>query len=224
MHLMASDRQQLEPWVQDANRNGTVGSPHSSVITQKSQLRRQLRQSRAAISIAERQSAAWAVTHYPQILRQLRRGKKIALYVAVASEFPTWPLIFLALRRGCLVYLPVVPQVGRQLSFVRLDQNSVWQRGSYNIPVPVHTEYCNPRDLDTVFVPLLGFDKSLARLGQGGGFYDTTFAFRRNRQSWKKPRLLGLAFECQRVAALPCEPWDLRLDGLATELTCYRPL
>ncbi|MGL6040215.1 MAG: 5-formyltetrahydrofolate cyclo-ligase [Deefgea sp.] len=194
------------------------------MITQKSHLRRQLRQSRAAISIAERQSAAWAVIHYRQILRQLRRGKKIALYTAVASEFPTWPLIFTALRRGCFVYLPVVPKSGRQLSFVRLDQNSVWQQGAFNIPVPTHSEYCKARDLDTVFVPLLGFDESLARLGQGGGFYDTTFSFRRNRQSWKKPRLIGLAFECQRVAALPCEPWDLRLDGLATELACYRPL
>ncbi len=192
------------------------------MITQKSQLRRQLRQSRAAISIVNRQSAAWAVSHYPQVLQQLRRGKKIALYVPVGSEFSAWPLIFLALRRGCLVYLPVVPESGRMLHFVRLDQNSVWQVGAYKIPVPFHAERCRARDLDTVFVPLLGFDESLARLGQGGGFYDTTFAFRRYRRSWKKPRLIGLAFECQRVAALPCEAWDLRLDGIATELAFYR--
>jgi len=194
------------------------------VITQKSQLRRQLRQTRAAISIANRQSAAWTVTHYPQILQKLRRGKKIALYVAVGSEFSAWPLIFLALRRGCLVYLPVVPALGRKLSFVRLDQHSVWQNGAYNIPIPFHTEACQARDLDVVFVPLLGFDQALARLGQGGGFYDTTFAFRRNRQSWKKPRLIGLAFEAQRVAVLPSEPWDLHLDAIATERAYYRPV
>jgi 5-formyltetrahydrofolate cyclo-ligase len=193
------------------------------VKIQKSQLRRQLRQSRAAISIADRQSAAWSVTRRPQILRQLRRGKKIALYVAVGSEFPTWPLIFTALQRGCLVYLPVVPQSDRQLRFVRLDQNSIWQQGAFNIPEPTHSESCNPRKLDTVFVPLLGFDASLARLGQGGGFYDTTFAFRRGRISWKKPRLIGLAFECQRVTNLPTEPWDLRLDAIATESNCFFP-
>ncbi|MBM5572876.1 MULTISPECIES: 5-formyltetrahydrofolate cyclo-ligase [Deefgea] len=194
------------------------------MITQKSQLRRQLRQIRAAISIADRQSAAWAVTHCPQILQKLRRGKKIALYVAVGSEFSAWPLIFLALRRGCLVYLPVVPAVGRKMSFVRLNQDSVWQIGAYNIPIPFHTEHCQARNLDVVFVPLLGFDQSLARLGQGGGFYDTTFTFRRNRQSWKKPCLIGLAFESQRVGALPSEPWDLRLDAIATELAYYRPV
>lgn len=193
-------------------------------MTQKSQLRRLLRQRRAAISIEERQSAAWATTHYPQILQKLRRGKKIALYVPMGSEFPTWPLIFLALQRGCLVYLPIVPKSGRQLSFVRLDHNARWQLGAFNIPIPSNTEQCLARNLDTVFVPLLGFDASLARLGQGGGFYDTTFAFRRMRKSWLKPRLIGLAFDCQRVDTLPCEPWDLRLDAMATERAWLRRL
>ena len=197
------------------------GKPSFSVNTQKSQLRRQLRQRRAAISIEERQSAAWVITHYPQILQKLRRGKKIALYVPVGSEFPTWPLIFLALQRGCLVYLPIVPKLGRQLSFVRLDQNARWQLGAFNIPIPFNTEQCLAKNLDTVFVPLIGFDAALARLGQGGGFYDTTFAFRRMRKSWLKPRLIGLAFDCQRVDSLPSEPWDLRLDGMVTELACW---
>lgn len=195
-----------------------------SVITPKSQLRRQLRQRRAALSLTQRQSAAWVITHYPQILQKLRRGKKIALYVPVGSEFPSWPLIFLALQRGCLVYLPIVPQSGRQLSFVRLDQNARWQIGAFNIPIPFNTEQCQVRDLDTVFVPLLGFDASLARLGQGGGFYDTTFAFRRGRKSWLKPRLIGLAFDCQRVENLPCEPWDLQLDAIASESSWLRRL
>ncbi len=200
------------------------GKPSFSVITQKSQLRRQLRQRRAAISIAQRQSAAWVITHYPQILQKLRRGKKIALYVPVGSEFPTWPLIFLALQRGCFVYLPIVPSSGRQLRFVRLDQNSRWQLGAFNIPIPQHPEQCSAKDLDSVFVPLVGFDTTLARLGQGGGFYDTTFAFRRTRKSWLKPRLIGLAFACQQVDALPSEPWDLQLDAIATELAWLRRL
>ena len=198
------------------------GKPPFSVITQKSELRRQLRQNRAAISIAQRQSAAWVITHYPQILQKLRRGKKIALYVPVGSEFSTWPLIFLALQRGCLVYLPTIPKSGRQLSFVRLDQNAHWQLGLFNIPIPHHTEHCPARDLDTVFVPLIGFDTTLARLGQGGGFYDTTFAFRRMRKSWLKPALIGLAFTCQQVEIVPSEPWDLRLDAIVTELSWLR--
>ena len=61
-------------------------------------------------------------------------------------------------------------------------------------------------------MPLLGFDAQGGRLGQGGGYYDSTFAFRRLRQHWKKPRLVGLAFACQQVQTLPHEAWDVRLD------------
>ncbi|WP_308418769.1 5-formyltetrahydrofolate cyclo-ligase [Chitinibacter sp. GC72] len=183
----------------------------------KVELRSRLRKIRSAILPAQRQAAAWAVTRSKPVLQRLRPGKSIALYVPVGSEFPSWPLIFTALQRGCKVYLPRTPRFGRQLEFVRLNSQSQWQIGPYNIPVPSHPEVCSPRKLDTVFVPLLGFDSQLARLGQGGGYYDATFAFRRLRRQWRKPKLIGLAFSSQRLAQLPLEPWDLRLDAVQTE-------
>ncbi|WP_410499812.1 5-formyltetrahydrofolate cyclo-ligase [Chitinibacter sp. S2-10] len=183
----------------------------------KSELRRQLRRARAAIDPQQRQAAAWEVTRSIPILRRLRRGKKIAVYVPVGGEFPAWPLILTALHRGCAVYLPQVPRFGRHLKFVRLNAHSRWQMGKFNIPVPDHAEHCPPRALDTVFMPLLGFDAKLARLGQGGGYYDTTFAFRRQRRQWQKPKLIGLAFAVQQVDHLPAESWDLHLDAIQTE-------
>jgi 5-formyltetrahydrofolate cyclo-ligase len=192
-------------------------------IQAKSELRRQLRRARSAISPQQRQTAAWAITRSNPVLRRLRRGKKIALYVPVGSEFPAWPLILTALHRGCQVYLPQTPRSGRRLIFVRLDHRSSWQRGLFSIPVPIHFEHCRAQDLDTVFVPLLGFDSQLARLGQGGGYYDTTFAFRRLRRAWQKPKLIGLAFALQQLDCLPIEAWDLRLDALQTECKYLLP-
>ena len=186
-------------------------------MLEKSHLRRELRRQRAAIAPAQRLAAAWAITYYPQILQKLRKGRKVAFYIAVAGEFPTWPLIFLALRRGCEVYLPVTPKRGRRLSFVRLNEQSQWHRGKFNIPVPSHTQQCPVRDLDSVFVPLLGFVDSGLRLGQGGGYYDFTFAFRRLRQIYLRPNLIGVAFACQQLVELPREPWDLLLDAVVTE-------
>lgn len=180
-------------------------------------LRRHLRAARVAITPEQRLAAAWSVARSPNILRRLRRGQKIALYVPVASEFPTWPLILQAMQRGCEVYLPRTPRFGRQLQFVRLDHQSRWQLGQFGIPVPCHTQICHPKLLDTVFVPLVGFDLKMARLGQGGGYYDTTFAFRRLRRLWQKPKLIGLAFSVQQLANIPTEPWDLHLDAVQTE-------
>ena len=55
------------------------------------------------------------------------------------------------------------------------------------------------------------------RLGMGGGFYDRALGFRRQRRHWMGPRLVGFAFECQRADSVFAEPWDVRLDALATE-------
>ncbi len=211
----------LNLWVQDANRyRHSREAP--SVMSQSSTLdkaavRRHLRQARKGISLQDRQAAAWKVIHTPGIQRILRPGRKIALYVPMGSEFPTWPLLLLALQRRCQVYLPHTPTRGRQLGFVRLNEDSQWTFGPYQIPVPVHPEWCSPKQLDAVFVPLVGFDRRLARMGQGGGFYDYTFAFRRARRHWRKPLLIGLAFACQEYPQLPLEPWDLQLDCLISE-------
>ncbi|GAB7127934.1 5-formyltetrahydrofolate cyclo-ligase [Silvimonas sp. JCM 19000] len=197
--------------------------PDPQALTDKAALRRTLRQRRVAIDDATRRTASLAVMRQIRSAGLLRRGRNIAIYVPMGSELSTWPLILAALKAGCRVFLPETPRPGkgRHLEFVRFDEASRWHQGAYGIPVPVHTHYCAPRDLDLVFLPLLGFDAVLGRMGQGGGYYDTTFAFRRARRHWKKPQLIGVAFDCQRVDALPLDPWDLRLDKIFTETGHY---
>ena len=75
---------------------------------------------------------------------------------------------------------------------------------------------------DVVFMPLLGFDLRGFRIGMGGGFYDASLAFLGRRRSWRRPRLIGLAFEAQRVDRLPEDEWDIPLDGVLTERRYYR--
>ncbi|HID00312.1 MAG TPA: 5-formyltetrahydrofolate cyclo-ligase [Piscirickettsiaceae bacterium] len=66
-----------------------------------------------------------------------------------------------------------------------------------------------------VITPLVAFDANGSRLGMGGGFYDRTFACKRNGRH--KPLLIGWAHACQEVAHLPRQPWDVPLDGVITE-------
>ena len=64
-------------------------------------------------------------------------------------------------------------------------------------------------------MPLVGFDEAGHRIGMGKGFYDRTFAFRRNKR--RQPALVGLAHECQQVAGgITPSVWDVSLDALAT--------
>ena len=187
----------------------------SSHSQDKAALRRVLRQRRQAIGAAAR---ARAERRFMTAARRwLKPGRKIGAYVAVGSEAPTAKLIELALARRCQVYVPQVPERGRLLRFVRVLPNSRWHTAHYAIPVPKlqgRQRGVRASQLAVVFVPLLGFDATLTRMGQGGGYYDASFAFRRQRT---QPRLIGLAYACQQVALLPRDAWDLRLDAVLTE-------
>jgi 5-formyltetrahydrofolate cyclo-ligase len=77
------------------------------------------------------------------------------------------------------------------------------------------------RELDLILLPLVAFDESGQRLGMGGGFFDRSLAFLAWRQHWRKPHLIGLAYDFQKVAALPREPWDVPLDAVVTDQNVY---
>ena len=55
----------------------------------------------------------------------------------------------------------------------------------------------------------------------GGGFYDRTFAFRRDSKNGK-PLLIGLAHSVQEVPSLANENWDIPLDVIATDRELLR--
>ncbi len=64
---------------------------------------------------------------------------------------------------------------------------------------------------DVLLVPLLGFDRSGARLGQGGGHYDRYLAAHPGTIA------VGIAWSVQEEAALPSGPHDQRLAHILTE-------
>jgi 5-formyltetrahydrofolate cyclo-ligase len=55
----------------------------------------------------------------------------------------------------------------------------------------------------------------------GGGFYDRSLEFLRHRRVWRKPHVIGLAYDFQHVAALPGDAWDVPLDAVVTEQAVY---
>jgi len=130
------------------------------------------------------------------------------------------PLIERAWSLRKKIYLPVLaPLNSGKLWFVRYEPHSRMVRNEFGIPEPVvdHRQRIPARALDLVLTPLVGFDSQGNRLGMGGGFYDRSFAFLKLRKHLKKPRLIGIAYECQRLDRLKSEAWDVKLDGCATE-------
>ncbi len=88
-------------------------------------------------------------------------------------------------------------------------------------PAPEDRLYVAAEQLELVLTPLVAFDHSLNRIGMGAGYYDRCFSFLRHRKNRIRPRLIGLAYDFQRVATIETREWDVSLCGVATESTFY---
>lgn len=187
-------------------------------------LRQQLRAERRALPLAKQQQAARQLAHRVSALRLFVHAHHLATYLAFAGEADPAPLVERAWALGKRVYLPVLGESSaRRLWFAPYQPETVLEPNRYGIPEPQVTpdHWLAPHCLDLVLVPLVAFASDGSRLGMGGGYYDRTFAFRRNPSHLPHPRLLGLAYEFQKVATLPRQPWDVPLDGIATEQALY---
>jgi 5-formyltetrahydrofolate cyclo-ligase len=183
----------------------------------KAALRSTLRQERRALTPLDHElrsaKAARAITRLPGF----RAGRAVAIYLPFDGETATRALVEAARRRGVRLYVPVViDRRRRRIAFHALGAET--RVGHYGIAVPRRgARTLGARWFALIVVPLVGVDRTGRRLGMGGGYYDRALAFRGHRRHWRGPRLVGCAFECQRVDSVFADPWDLCVDALATE-------
>lgn len=132
-----------------------------------------------------------------------------AFYVAVGSEVDLMPLLSRAAARGTTLALPHIAARDAPMRFLRWQSGAPLAVGAFGLRQP-------PSDADEVVpdlivTPLLGFDRHMARIGQGAGFYDRAFT------ALPDARRIGVAWGVQEVDRLPVDPWDVPLHAVATE-------
>lgn len=184
-----------------------------------------MRRQRRTLSGHERQRCSDALVK--RLLRAplFRRSRHIGLYISNDGEVDLRALAERAHQMGKCCYLPVLsPLFHNRLWFAPYGPNTRMARNRFGICEPELTYSAMRRAwaLDLVLAPLVAFDTRGNRLGMGGGFYDRTFAYLNRRRCWRKPHILGTAFEFQRVNALPCESWDVPMNGIVTEACFYK--
>ncbi|WP_457371603.1 5-formyltetrahydrofolate cyclo-ligase [Pseudomonas sp. TE3911] len=188
------------------------------------QLRRMLRNARRALTPSEQHQAAHGL--YRQLAQHplFRRAKHISLYLPTDGEIDPRLLLRAAQRRGKATYLPVLSAWPRtKMVFQRVKPGEKLLPNRFRILEPRVNAKRQRKvwALDLVLLPLVGFDDAGGRLGMGGGFYDRSLAYLARRQSWRKPTLLGLAHECQKVDRLAQASWDVPLAGTVTDKQWY---
>ena len=186
-------------------------------MTTRGQLRRRIRRQRRALPAHRRAALAGALARRSDTAPLWLHSNRIGCYWAVDGEMDLYPLIKKLWARGKSVYTPVLR--GPRLWFLPLRPDSRLRKNRFGIPEPIAGPgaRCPPRWLDVVMMPLVAFDLRGNRLGMGGGYYDRTFAYLRERRYLRKPVLIGVAYEFQRLPRLAVAPWDVPLAGVATE-------
>lgn len=167
-----------------------------------------------AISVADRLASS----------RAFLSASRIAFYWPADGELDPRPLMHTAYASGKQCYLPVlcpirITQYRGKLWFARHLTSRQMRPNRFGIPEPTlrGRHLLRPLGLDLLIMPLVGFDAQCHRIGMGGGFYDRTLGYLRHRRHWQRPRLIGIAHDCQRLEHIEPRPWDIQLDAVVTE-------
>ena len=192
--------------------------------TDKSDLRQTLRARRRALSAEEQRLAARRLAANVTGTRLFLTSRRIACYLPNDGEIDTAHVIehIRRLRKTC--YLPVLSRLSHdRLWFAEAKPKTELVTNRFGIPEPVmkSRDLVRAQELDLILMPLVGFDDRGNRLGMGGGFYDRSLEFLRHRSRWRKPHLLGIAYDFQRVNGLAPDAWDIPLQGVITDQAVY---
>jgi 5-formyltetrahydrofolate cyclo-ligase len=175
-------------------------------------MRHAARAARRGLTPQERTEASAAIAASVLGVPALVDATAVHLYLPTPFEVNTVPIAAALLLEGKRVIVPSVDDMSAyELALEDLD---ALVEGPLGVPLPPELRLVPLGWWDVVLVPVVAFDANCRRLGQGGGYYDRLLA------SAPRPAI-GLAFEVQRVDAVPVEDHDRRLDLVVTERTVY---
>ena len=178
----------------------------------KAELRKGRLAARDAIPAEERIEKSLVLAAHGTEVISVDPGTVVSGFLPIRSEVDPRPLMDQLRERGARLCVPAI-----------LDKTTIvfreLVRGADLVPGTFGTVGPGPEaaelDPQIMLMPLSAFDAGGHRIGYGGGYYDR--AIHRLHQKGLKPRLIGIAFDCQEVASVPAEPHDVRLDAVLTE-------
>jgi 5-formyltetrahydrofolate cyclo-ligase len=136
--------------------------------------------------------------------------KNLGGYYPSNYEIDDLEILELFAEKNYNILLPIIRK-NNQMDFFRWSFNDPLKINKYGIPEPVSSKTFYP---DILFVPLVGYDSNLNRLGYGGGFYDRYIAKIKKK---KNIITIGLAFSNQKIKSIPVNQYDKKLDYIITE-------
>lgn len=172
----------------------------------KQELRRMIRQRKAAMPRERLQAMSESVCRQVMLSQPWHEAKVLLLYHSLPDEVDTALLIREAEACGKQVLLPVV--VGDVLELRRYEGDQSMQLGPFGIKEPTGTVFppAEYGQITLAIVPGMAFDCEGYRLGRGRGYYDKLLPLLSH--AWK----MGICWDFQLLENIPCEPHDVKMD------------
>lgn len=163
--------------------------------------------------IAPGDAALRVIEHFPL---ELARHEPVAGYWPVGGEIDGRPLLAALSKAGRQICLPRMQSRAGPARFFAWRAGDALKADAFGVPSPppVGPEL-SPR---LILVPLLAFDRTGARLGQGGGHYDRIISLYRAHGAVA----VGLAYAEQEMERVPTGAHDAQLDWIVTPKEAIR--
>jgi len=178
----------------------------------KAQLRAERLAARDAIPSDSRIEKSLVMAETGSDAIDFAHGAEISGFFPIKSEVDVRPLMQRLKDKGAKLSVPVV-----------VDKQTIVFReliaGAPLVSTGFGTFGPGPEarvvDPEIMLVPMSAFDRVGHRIGYGAGFYDR--AISRLHDMGRRPRLIGVAFDCQEIDVIPAEDHDVALDAILTE-------
>lgn len=178
----------------------------------KRNLRKRMLFIRRALSEKERDAYSAEITGKLLSHPAIAQARTIFAYAAMEDEVQTEALIASLLDSGKQVAIPLVTGK-RTMEAVLVPSMDALEYGAYHILTvqEERREILPPEEIDCIIVPGVAFGLNGARLGMGGGYYDSFLP--KAAQAIR----IAAAFQCQVTEDIPKFPHDCGVDWIVTE-------
>ncbi|WP_334151560.1 5-formyltetrahydrofolate cyclo-ligase [Microbacterium sp.] len=179
---------------------------------EKRALRADLRERRALLSEAQRESAALAIGERLDALIDSLGARSVSCFLSTTNEPGTRDFVTRAVQRGIRVLLPITRADGLLDWAVATDDDEIAE-GLFGLPEPTG-EVLGPiavNDVDLMIIPAAAVDRTGMRMGWGRGYFDKTIG-----SMEKCPPVYAVIYDSEILDSLPREVHDQPVTGVVT--------
>ena len=175
----------------------------------KSQLRKQIAAIRKSLSEETVSLNSRHIVERILKLEPFQKAETIALYMAFGGEVELSPLFSICWELYKRTCIPVFNEQTKIYEMAEITAETKFKTGNYDIKEPENAHRIPMNAIDLMLVPGVAFSTDGKRIGRGGGYYDRLL-------KGYQGTAVGVAFDEQIVAEIPCEAHDLPVDYIVT--------